>query len=244
MALGSMLVGLATIMILQVHRGVTSLRRRHDRVRKSAIEAEQHYVDMLRKIMKIVEAREPLGKGHSERVGRFAKQIAGRLGLPPRECELLAQAGELHDIGLMAIPEGLLNTHSTLGANDFHTIQNHSQVSYEILKPLDLLREVLPAIRHHHERMNGTGYPQGISGENIPLGARILAVADAFDAMTHDRPHRSAMSTPAAISELRRCTPHGFDERCVEAMAELAHVPKSRKPAWRAETDARSRAST
>ena len=114
---------------------------------------------------------------------------------------------------------------SGLRVAEFRTIQKHSEVSYEILKPLESLREVLPAIRYHHERMNGTGYPAGIREEEIPLGARILAVADAYDAMTHDRPHRSAMTPLAAMKELDRCTPHGYDRTCVDALAGMMHLP-------------------
>ena len=110
--------------------------------------------------------------------------------------------------------------------DEFRTIQKHSEVSYEILRPLRCLKEMLLAVRYHHERMNGTGYPAGISGDEIPLEAKILAVADAYDAMTHDRPHRPAMTPMIAVQELRRCTPHGYDESCVEALADIIHVNK------------------
>ena len=109
------------------------------------------------------------------------------------------------------------------------TVREHSDISYEVLKPLAMLAPVLPAIRHHHERTNGTGYPAALAGDAIPLEARILAVADAYDAMTHDRPHRQALSSLVALRELRRCCPSGYDSRCVEALAEVLHAPAMEK---------------
>jgi len=93
-------------------------------------------------------------------------------------------------------------------------------VSYAVLKPLDCISEdILMGIRHHHERMNGTGYPAGLAGEDVPIGARIIAVADSYDAMTHDRPYRRAMEPMQAMSELRRCVPAGYAPECVDALA-------------------------
>jgi len=223
--LGGLLIIVTAVMVCRLWRAMHMLHRISSDAWTSIADCEEHYVTVLRRIMKFVEAREKHGGGHSERVGRLASQMASRIGLSPGECEMMGLAGELHDIGLLAIPEGVLNQHSRIGVNEFRTIQKHSEVSYEILKPIDSLGDVLPAIRYHHERMNGTGYPAGIRGDEIPLGARILAVADAYDAMTHDRPHRPAMTPLDAMRELDRCTPHGYDATCVEALADLMHLP-------------------
>ncbi len=217
--LGTIIMLIAGAMIVQVHWAVSHLGKQGDVLREASAQAEKHYVDVLRRIVRIVEARDEYTRGHSQRIGRLAEQIARRLELSAPQCELLNLAGQLHDIGLLAVSEGVLGKQANFGVGDFRTVQKHSEVSYEVLGPLEMLRPVLPAIRHHHERANGTGYPLGLKGEQIPLEARILAVADAYDAMTHDRPHRSAMSPTQAITELRRCTPSGYDSACVEALA-------------------------
>ena len=222
--LGGVVVGAMTI--FQVWRAVKQLHRQSEMAHHAAARAERHYVDVLRKIVRFVEAREQYGNGHSERVGRLARQMAAGMSLPHEHCQLIGLAGELHDIGLLAIPDGILKKRCRLGAQDFATIREHSEVSYEILKPLEMLKGVLPAIRHHHERMNGTGYPAGLAGERVPLEAQILAVADTYDAMTHDRPHQRALSPLDAINELRRCTPHGYHCGCVETLARVLHLPK------------------
>ena len=132
----------------------------------------------------------------------------------------------MHDIGMVAIPQQMVNTKARIDVQGFRQIKKHSEIGYEVLKPLESLAEVLPAVRYHHERMNGTGYPAGRRGDEIPLAARILAVADSYDAMTHDRPYRPAMMPMAAVQELRRCTPAGYDPQCVEALGEVMRLPQ------------------
>lgn len=194
---------------------------RFERFRARAAKSEQHCVEVLRRIIRLVEARDHYWRGHSEHVARLAGQIAENLGLPPEQCRRLTLAGQLHDIGLLAMPDGLMTSRQSFGVDELRCVMRHSVVSYEVLKPLELLRDILPLVRHHHERLNGTGYPDGLRGDDIPLGARILAVADAYDAMTHDRPYRDAMTPVQAVSELRRCTPAGYDGKCVAALAKI-----------------------
>jgi HD-GYP domain-containing protein (c-di-GMP phosphodiesterase class II) len=224
--LGAVVVLVAAITVFQVHRAVRHLHGQSRRERRSAIEAERHYIAVLRRIVRLAEARDRYWRGHSRNVAKLTGRIAQHLGLPKRRCELLSLAGELHDIGMLAVPEAVRLSYSRLGTEAFRSVKRHSEVSHEVLKPLRTMAEVLPAIRHHHERMNGTGYPKGLSGQDIPLGARIIAVADAFDAMTHDRPHRAAMSPFGAMDELRRCAPAGFDARCVEGLAAALNMPE------------------
>jgi HD-GYP domain-containing protein (c-di-GMP phosphodiesterase class II) len=224
LVLGGVLVLVSGVSIWHVWRSVGHMCRQSHDTRRAAKEAEKHYIEVLRRMMHIVEAREAYAGGHSERIGQMSGQIASKLGLPEEQCEMLRIAGELHDIGLLAIPDGILKTHSRYGSAEFRTVQRHSETSYEILLPLESLQEVLPAIRYHHERMNGTGYPEGLEGDRIPLGARIIAVADAYDAMTHDRPHRAAMTSLEAVQELRRCAPAGYDEGCVEALGTILNA--------------------
>ncbi len=225
LALGGLLAFIAGVLVFQVYLAVRHLNDQSSRARRAARKAEEHYVDVLRRIVRFAEDREQYACGHSQNVARLTEAIARKLGLPPAKCTLLSLAGQLHDIGLLAVPERILTSHLRIGDDAFDTLRKHTQVSYELLEPLEMLKEVLPAICCHHERMNGTGYPAGISGDEIPLDARILAVADTYDAMTHDRPHRPAISPFAAVSELRRCCPAGYDQACVEALAEVVSVP-------------------
>jgi len=224
LVLGGLIVVIAAAMVMQVHRATGHLRRRASDVTEVAREADRQYIRALRRIVRFVEARERYTRGHSERVGRLATGIARQMKLPEETCAMLKVAGELHDIGLLAISDDVLNVKAKLSTAGFRTIKKHADVAYDVLTPIRSLSGIVPAIHHHHERMNGTGYPKGLSGERIPLGARILAVADSYDAMTHDRPHRPAMASLQAARELRRCTPDGYDAQCVGALEELLCV--------------------
>jgi len=223
--MGLLIAVMAVATVFHVGRAVVALKGQSRSARRAAAEAERHYVEVLRRIITFVEGRDRYWRGHSESVGDLARRIARQMRLPEETAAMLQLAGQLHDIGLLAIPEARMAGERQFGTEELESVRRHSEVSYEVLKPLLMLCDVLPAIRSHHERMNGTGYPDGLSGEEIPLGGRILAVADAYDAMTHDRPHRPAMSPLWAMRELRRCCPAGYDPACVEALAEVVNAP-------------------
>ncbi len=224
-AMGALLAVLAGYLVYQVRRAVTDLDARSQSARQAAARAEEHYVEVLRCVIDYTEAKDRYRRGHSENVGRLAGQIAATMGLDDDTCQRLALAGQVHDIGLLAVSDEVLGDYERFGVREFRSLQMHAEASYEVLRPLEMLAEVLPAIRYHHERMNGTGYPAGLTGGDIPLGARILAVADAYDAMTHDRPQRAALSPLAAMRELQRCAPAGYDPECVRALADLLNLP-------------------
>lgn len=221
----ALMVGVGVGMVIRIQRAVSHLRRQSHSARQNAGQAEKHYIEVLRRVIKVVEARDRYWAGHSRNVGRLSCTIARQLGLSDSRCEQMVLAGELHDIGRLAVPESIILNHSRFGVEDFRCVQAHSAVSHEVLKPLEMLAGILPAIRSHHEKPNGTGYPDALKGDDIPLGAHILAVADAYDAMTHDRPHRQAMSPVMALRELRRCAPAGFDPDCVEALVAGLSIP-------------------
>ena len=219
--LGAVIVLLAFMLVYQVHRAVSRLRDQSGAIHAAALEAEEHYADVLSRMVHFAEARDPYLAGHSRRVGELSRKMALRLGLPKEKAELLALAGELHDVGLLAIPASTLGEQRRISAESFRSVKEHCRIGYEIIKPLRTLREAVLSVRHHHERMNGTGYPDGLAGEAIPVEARILAVADSYDAMTHDRPHRGAIGPADVLSELRRCSPAGYDPRCVDALMQV-----------------------
>ena len=218
------MVLLGLLLALHIHKYVSRINNHTNTLAQAAREAEAHYVEVLRTIIHVVEARDKYFTGRSGRIGLIAQKIGQKLSLPPEQCQLLDLAGQFHDIGLMAVPEVIINKHTKLGVAEFRAMQKHCDAGYEMLRPLASLAGILPAVRYHHERCNGTGYPNGLRVENIPLEARIIAVADSFDAMTHDRPHRAAMAPADAMRELVRCSPEGYDPQCVQALADVINL--------------------
>jgi len=225
LVMGGVVVAVVGLMLLRIHWSLSMLSSHSEGLSQSAAIAEEHYIDVLLRIVRSVEARDKYSIGHSERVGKISGKMAQYLELSDHDVRQLEIAGELHDIGMVAIPEHIIVGRAKMGTEGFRTIKTHSQIGYDVLMPLQSISSALDAARYHHERMNGTGYPAGLRGEEIPLCARIVAVADAYDAMTHDRPQRLALSSYAAIGELRRCTPAGYDPDCVNALAECLHFP-------------------
>ena len=149
-----------------------------------------------------LEAKDPYTRGHSERVGAWSRRIAMGLGLPSAEVEAIAQAGLLHDIGKIGVPEAILRKHGALDEREWALMRRHPVIGAQIVAPFECLQDAAIVIRHHHERCDGGGYPDGLAGDAIPLGARIVAVADIFDALTSDRPYRVALSRHAALEHL------------------------------------------
>ena len=149
-----------------------------------------------------LEAKDPYTRGHSERVGAWSRRIALGLGLTSTEVETIAQAGLLHDIGKIGVPEDILRKRGALDAAEWSVMRRHPLIGAQIVSPFECLAGAAVVIRHHHERRDGSGYPDGLIGEAIPLGARIVAVADVFDALTSERPYRSALCRDEALEQL------------------------------------------
>ncbi|MCM2258028.1 MAG: response regulator [Vicinamibacteria bacterium] len=182
-------------------RSLRRLRAYHD-------DLEDHQSVVL-SLASVLEAKDPYTRGHSARVGELAARLALQMGLPAALSEQLKIAGLLHDIGKVGVPERLINKPGRLTDEEFLTIMSHPGGGATMVRPLRTVRDVLPVIRHHHERWDGHGYPDKLRGEEIPLGARVLAIADAFDALTSDRSYRKALAAEEAIATLARETVEG-----------------------------------
>jgi HD-GYP domain-containing protein (c-di-GMP phosphodiesterase class II) len=185
---------------------------------------QDSYFEITKALAQAIEAKDPYTHGHSARVVELTALIAQKLDLPEEEKELLKYAAMLHDIGKIGVRGIVLNNSKSLTVKEYDEIKKHPLVGESIIQPIELLQPIRPLIRHHHEWFNGKGYPDGLSGENIPLGARILAVADAYDAMKSDRPYRKALTEETAIRELKRGSGTQFDPKIVEIFSEISKI--------------------
>src|SRR3954453_9777255 len=171
-----------------------------------------------------VDARDAYTAGHSRRVQQLALAIGRELGLSQAELDLLGHAALFHDIGKLAIPDAILLKPASLTAEEWDLMQRHADEGARIIDRLGFLNDAVPAIRHHHERYDGTGYPERLEGEDIPLGARIIHVADALDSMLTTRIYRAARPAGEALDELRRASGTQFCPRCVAAWGRILPV--------------------
>ena len=166
-----------------------------------------------------IEARDPYTRGHSARVTEFALAIARRLATEEPVVEAIQMGGPLHDIGKVGIPDDVLLKPGPLDHDEFDLIRTHPSAGAELIDGISAFRSAVSCVLHHHERWDGTGYPDRLAGDEIPLEARILAVADAYDAMTSTRPYRSALAPNDAAREVARCAGSQFDPDVAEAFS-------------------------
>lgn len=178
---------------------------------------EQILVSVVRSLVSAIEAKDPYTRGHSERVALYTKRIAEEAGYFENEAEAIHLSALLHDVGKIGVSDATLNKTGKLTDEEYAEISKHPDEGWAILCDLDQLRHVLPGVLHHHERWDGRGYPDGLAGEEIPLDGRVMAVADAYDAMTSDRPYRAGMPSEKAESILREGAGVQWDPNCVDA---------------------------
>jgi len=172
-------------------------------------------------IVRIMEAKDPYTAGHSVRVAEYSEKIARKLKLNEYDVEVLTNLANLHDIGKVQIDLSVLNKTGRFYRSDWEEVKKHPKVGYEIVKEIVFLKDQARAILYHHERIDGKGYPSGIKGDEIPLFAKILAAADAYDAMTTDRPYRPALTQKEAIKELRVHADKQFDRKISSVIIEI-----------------------
>jgi len=172
-------------------------------------------------IVKVVEAKDVYTAGHSVRVAEYSEEIAREMGLNEYDIEILTNLANLHDIGKIQIDLSLLNKRGKLSDSDWKEMKRHPIVGYDIVKEITFLKDKADAVLYHHERIDGRGYPYGKKGDDIPLFAKILCVADSYDAMTTERPYREALSREQAILELKRNSGKQFDPVVCKTMIEI-----------------------
>lgn len=178
---------------------------------------KRYYLNTIKSLAQALEAKDSYTRGHAERVTRYAINIAKRLGFSDEDITLLEDICVLHDIGKIGIPEKILSKSGPLTEEEFKIVKRHTTIGEEILKPIEFLKPVLSIVRDHHERPDGKGYPNGLKKDEIPMLASIVAVADAFDAMTSDRPYRKAFAKDDAINILKENKDKQFNSQVVDA---------------------------
>lgn len=179
---------------------------------------EDANLSLTRSLVNALDARDPYSGGHSVAVAVYSRDIAVEIGLAPAKVERMYLAGLLHDVGKIAVPDAILSKPAALTDEEFEEIKKHSVAGEQILAPARQFKDILPAVRHHHERIDGQGYPDGLRDEEIPLEARIIAVADAYNAMTSQRPYRDAMEPELACRILKQNRGMQHDPYLVDAL--------------------------
>jgi len=180
-------------------------------------ESQSSFVQTLKVMAETIDLRDPYTAGHSRRVGEYSRKLAIALKLPARSIDVIESGALLHDLGKIAVPDAVLFKPAHLDARERAMIGTHPTVGAKLLSGIASMEDVVPCVLHHHEKIDGTGYPDHLLGPDIPEGARVIAVADAFDAMTTDRPYRRALTSEAAIAELRRVAGSQLDAKMVDA---------------------------
>jgi putative two-component system response regulator len=203
-----------------------ALVNRNLKMRTSDLVDQQHslFLSTVKSLVSAIDAKDEYTRQHSTRVTEFTLKIAKSMGYSEKELGDLELASLLHDVGKIAVPESILSKPGRLTDQEFALIKEHPARGENILKPVLELKEIAKVVRAHHEHYDGTGYPDGLKGREIPLGARIMAVADAYDSITSERPYRKAASHRFAVKEIIRCSGTQFDPEVVEHFLEIGNI--------------------
>jgi HD-GYP domain-containing protein (c-di-GMP phosphodiesterase class II) len=200
---------------------VAAILATHESNRRLLEETEELFLGVVRALASAIDAKDPYTRGHSERVARVARRLGKEMGLSEADCDVLYLAGLLHDVGKIGVRDAVLRKPTRLTDDQFDYIKSHPLIGYEILSGVPQLAPVLPGVRSHHESLDGRGYPDGLADDEVPLVARIIAVADAYDAMTSDRCYRKQMDTERVVSIFRRGAGSQWDEQVVELLLKI-----------------------
>ena len=207
--------------ILAWQRAVKTLQEGWQAKHEEARRSYETLAELIRMMAKAVDERATYLRGHSERVAAYSAAIARRMGLPDDRVEWIRLSGLLHDIGTLGIEDYLVMKDAPLAPEEFEIVKAHTVKGAAILRPIEMLHELIPGVELHHESLDGSGYPYGLKGDQIPLMARIIAVADSFDAMTTPRPYQAAMNPDYVLEVMQRLAGTRYDADVVAALAFL-----------------------
>jgi len=196
-----------------------SIRDAFERVQKAARENQELFIASIRALAAAIDAKDPYTRGHSERVARYSSAIAKELALPTEEARKVRLSALLHDVGKIGVDDRIIRKPTALTDEEFDLMKAHPVKGAAIMETIPQMADIIPGMKYHHEKWEGGGYPEGLKGEQIPLQARIVAVADAFDAMTTTRPYQKAMEVSYVLERLREMSGKRFDGAVVEALA-------------------------
>ena len=214
-------------LLLLVESGIKSvkqmdeIKRINEELSESNEKLEKAYLDMVQTLRYTVEAKDTYTRGHSDRVSEYSVLIGEKLGLPEDQIKTLRIGGLFHDIGKIGIPDSILLKPDKLSDDEYSQIKNHPSIGAHILGSAEIFKDIIPIVKHHHERYDGNGYPSRLKGEEIPYIARIAAVADTFDAMTSRRSYRGPIDIEHVKEEIKRCEGTQFDPQIAEVFLEI-----------------------
>ncbi len=214
----------AEVMLKRVHNTIELNRLHNDMAREIKMQTEKlsrAYIQIVQALAASVDAKDRYTHGHSSRVAAYSREIARRAGLSEAEQDSIYMMGLLHDVGKIGIQDAIINKTGRLTDEEYAEIKTHPVVGYEILRNIEDYPELMVGARWHHERYDGGGYPDGLAGDDIPEVARIIAVADTYDAMTSNRSYRKALSQEVVRAEIENCKGSQFDPRFADVMLEM-----------------------
>lgn len=209
-------------LLLLVESALKSVEQMHtisninEKLKDAYSDLKEAYKGTMESLRLAVDAKDSYTKNHSDRVSYYSVLLAKALNLPEEQIELIKDGGLFHDIGKIGIPDSILQKAGKLTDDEYHDIKNHPSIGEHILQPAKIFDNIIPMVKHHHERYDGKGYPSSLKGDEIPLNARIVCIADSFDAMTSDRSYRPRFTLYKALDELQKCKNAQFDPNLVD----------------------------
>ena len=214
-------------LLLLIESGIKSIeqmntiKKINTELQDKSEELEKAYLDTIGILRQTVEAKDPYTRGHSDRVSEFSVLIGKKMGLDDETLHTLKIGGLFHDIGKIGIPDSILLKESKLSDEEYSQIKNHPTIGAHMLGAAAVFKDIIPIVKHHHERFDGRGYPSQLAGENIPFIARIAAVADTFDAMTSKRTYRDALPLSVVKEEIEKCSGTQFDPKIAKVFLDI-----------------------
>ena len=207
-------------LLLLIESGIKSVVQMNE-IKKINTQLEKAYLESIETLRYTVEAKDSYTRGHSDRVSEYSLLIGKKVNLPEEQLKMLKIGGLFHDIGKIGVPDSILLKESKLTDDEYSEIKNHPSIGAHILSTATLFHDIIPIVKHHHERFDGHGYPSQLQGENIPYLARIAAIADSFDAMTSRRTYRNSLPIETVIAEFERCRGTQFDPNLTDIFLDL-----------------------